>query len=88
MSKSDLKARPIFHHLKDAIEAHLTIVMASLAIGRVMEKKTGLSIKRIVKVLKPLCSGIVSIAGEEIEAKPRIPETLIPILRKLERDTN
>ncbi|WP_345119426.1 IS1634 family transposase, partial [Ornithinibacter aureus] len=28
MSKSDLRARPIFHHTRDAIEAHLTIVFA------------------------------------------------------------
>lgn len=34
MSKSDLKARPIHHHLKDSIEAHLTIVFATLAAAR------------------------------------------------------
>src|SRR5690606_26525123 len=28
MSKTDLRARPIFHHTRDAIEAHLTIVFA------------------------------------------------------------
>ncbi|HET7474671.1 MAG TPA: hypothetical protein VFJ97_01440 [Dermatophilaceae bacterium] len=25
MSKTDLRARPMFHHTRDAIEAHLTI---------------------------------------------------------------
>ena len=34
MSKSDLKARPIYHHKPDSIEAHLTIVFAALAIAR------------------------------------------------------
>ena len=34
MSKSDLRARPIFHHTRDAIEAHLTIVFAALAVAR------------------------------------------------------
>ena len=34
MSKSNLKARPIHHHLKDSIEAHLTIVFATLAAAR------------------------------------------------------
>lgn len=29
MSKTDLRARPIFHHTRDAIEAHLTIVIAA-----------------------------------------------------------
>lgn len=27
MSKSDLRARPMFHHTRDAIEAHLTIAI-------------------------------------------------------------
>ena len=29
MSKSDLRARPMYHHQRESIEAHLTIVMAS-----------------------------------------------------------
>jgi hypothetical protein len=31
MSKSDLAARPIYHHTRESIEAHLTIVFAALA---------------------------------------------------------
>jgi transposase len=49
MSKHDLRARPIFHHKREAIEAHLTVVLAALAIGRVIEERTGLGIKRLVK---------------------------------------
>jgi hypothetical protein len=30
MSKSDLRARPVFHYKRDSIEAHLTIVFAAL----------------------------------------------------------
>ena len=37
MAKSDLKARPVFHHKRNAIEAHLTIVFTSLAISRQIE---------------------------------------------------
>ena len=33
MSKTDLRARPIFHHDRDAIEAHLSIVFAALALS-------------------------------------------------------
>ena len=33
MSKSDLKARPIYHHKRDSIEAHPTIVFAALAVA-------------------------------------------------------
>jgi hypothetical protein len=32
--KHDLQARPVYHHLRDSIEAHLTIVFAALAVGR------------------------------------------------------
>jgi hypothetical protein len=31
MSKTDLAARPMFVHAKDAIQAHLTIVFTALA---------------------------------------------------------
>jgi len=41
MCKCDFKARPIFHHKRDSIEAHLTIVLAALAIGKVIENKKG-----------------------------------------------
>ena len=42
MSKSDLRARPIYHHKRDSIEAHLTIVFAALAVSRWLERSTGL----------------------------------------------
>ena len=48
MSKTDLAARPIFHHTRESIEAHLTIVFAALAISRWIENITGWSIKRFV----------------------------------------
>jgi hypothetical protein len=45
MAKSDLKGRPIHHRKRDAIEAHLTIVLAALAISKNIESKTGAYIK-------------------------------------------
>ena len=41
MTKSDLAARPIFHRLRDSIEAHLTIVFAALAVSREAQARTG-----------------------------------------------
>jgi transposase len=49
MSKSDLRARPIYHHKPDSIEAHLSIVFAALAISQLIERSTGWSIARLVK---------------------------------------
>ncbi len=34
MSKTDLAARPMFHHVRDSIEAHLIVVFAALAGAR------------------------------------------------------
>lgn len=83
MSKNDLRARPIFHHKKDAIEAHLTIVMASLAIGRIIEKRTGLGIKRFVKLLRPIRSGTVIISGKSYSAEPQIPKEINEICKQI-----
>jgi transposase len=44
MTKSDLRARPVFHRQRDAIEAHLTVVFAALAIARHLLDTTGFTI--------------------------------------------
>ena len=83
ISKSDLKARPIYHQKRDSIEAHLTIVFTSLAITKYIEKKTMLSIRKFVNMLKPIRSGIISIKGVKYPIKPQIPEKISSYLRKL-----
>ncbi len=55
MTKSDLRARPIFHHQRDAIEAHLIVVFAALAVARHLQDATGITIKKLVRTLRPLC---------------------------------
>jgi transposase len=80
MVKSDLRARPIYHRKRDSIEAHLTIVLAALAISRSIEYQTGISIKQFVKLLRPIRSGIVTINGKEILAEPKLPETVKNLL--------
>jgi hypothetical protein len=52
MSKHDLRARPIYHHKRESIEAHLTIVFAALAITRLIETNTGWSIKKFVRTAR------------------------------------
>ena len=73
MAKSDLKARPIFHRTRDAIEAHLTIVFAALAIARYLQGVTGVSIKKIVNTLEPLRTIVVGIGENEMVVEPAIP---------------
>jgi hypothetical protein len=83
MAKSDLKARPVYHRKREAIEAHLTIVLAALAISRRIEYQTGMSIKQFVKLLRPIRSGIVTINGNEMLAKPEISSTVKSVLNDL-----
>jgi hypothetical protein len=47
-----LQARPIHHHKRDSIEAHLTIVFAALAISRFIEEATGWSTKKFVRTAR------------------------------------
>jgi len=67
-------ARPIFHRLRDSIEAHLTIVFAALAVSREAQARTGRSINKIVKTLRPLRTATITIAGQQIAVPPRVPD--------------
>jgi transposase len=83
MAKSDMRARPIYHQNREAIEAHLTIVLTALAISRNIERKTGISIKQFVKLLRPIRSGIVTFNGKDLLADPEVPETTLVVLDQL-----
>jgi transposase len=52
MSKHDLQARPIYHHKRESIEAHLSIVFAALAVSHWLEHQTGWSIKKFVQTTR------------------------------------
>lgn len=83
MSKTDLRARPMFHHTRDAIEAHLTVVFAALAIARYLQDATGLSIRKIVRTLRPLQQITVRIAGHDHLAEDPLTSTAKAILHDL-----
>lgn len=83
MAKSDLRARPIFHRRRDSIEAHLTIVFCALAISRMIQAKTGPSIKRSIHQLEPLRTGVVMPNGKRHEFRPRIDEGARKIIKAL-----
>lgn len=83
IAKSDLRARPVFHHDRDAIEAHLTVVFAALAIARELQAATGVSLKKLVQALRPLQTVTIEIAGHPITAMPRLTDEAKQILAKL-----
>ena len=87
MSKTDLRARPMFHRDRDAIEAHLTIVFTALAIARRLQQQTGYSIRRIVRTLRPLREVAITYAGQEITAKPTLTNEAREILTATDLDS-
>ncbi len=85
MSKTDLRARPMFHHTRDAIEAHLTIVFTALAISREVQARTGLAIRNLIRQLRPLRSATIAINGTEHTFPPAIPSDKQAILEAIRR---
>ena len=73
----------MFHRTRDAIEAHLTVVFAALAIARHMQDATGVSIKKLVRTLRPLRSVTIKINGHAITAAPTIGPDAREILDRL-----
>lgn len=76
MAKSDLAARPIYHHTKDSIEAHLTIVFAALAISRWIENRTGWSIKKFVRTARRYRTIEIQAGEQTITAADPLPDNV------------
>lgn len=72
MSKTDLRARPMLSHVRDSIEANLAMVLAALAVSRTIQQRTGLSIRRVVRTLRPLRSARISIGPQTLTVPPAI----------------
>jgi hypothetical protein len=76
MSKSDLAARPIYHHTRESIEAHLTIVFAALAVSRWIEDRTGWSIKKFVTTARRHRTIQIQAGDHTITAADPVPAEL------------
>ena len=83
MSKTDLRARPIYHRKRDSIEAHLTIVMAALAVSRWLERATGWSIARFVKTLRRYHTVTIQAGDQTIIAADTLPDDAQQALTRL-----
>jgi transposase len=84
MTKFDLKARPIFHHTKDAIEAHLTVVFAALAVARDLQERSGTSIKKIIQTLREARSATIEINGQHLTLDPELTPATHDLLQQLD----
>jgi transposase len=86
MSKTDLRARPMFHRTRDAIEAHLTIVFAALALSRTVQARTELTIGNVIKQLRPLRSATIAVNGTRQTFAPAVPAQQQAILEAMRGD--
>ena len=87
MSKPVLRARPIYHHLRQSIEAHLTIVTAALAMARWLETTTGWSIRRLITTARRYRTITINIAGHTLTAADSLPPDLTQTLHNIYHDT-
>ena len=88
MAKTDLRARPMFHHQHDSIQAHLTFVFTALAISRHLQEATGVSIRKLVRTLRPLRDVTIRIASAQLIATTPPDPDAAAILNALTGDTH
>lgn len=83
MSKSDLAARPIYHHKRESIDAHLTIVFAALAVSHWIEHRTGWSIKKFVQTTRRYRTVEIQAGGQTLTAADPLPDDLAETLARI-----
>jgi transposase len=70
ISKTDLKIRPIYHRLKERIEAHICISFVSYVLykdlERVLREKTSISMKKAIKQINRMQEIMVTLPGNRI----------------------
>jgi hypothetical protein len=88
MSKHDLQARPVYHHKRESIDAHLTIVFAALAVSHYIEHQTRWSIKKFVRTTRRYRTVRIKAGRQTLTAADPLPddlrEAIAEIGRKLE----
>ena len=74
MSKHDLRARPVYHHKRESIDAHLAIVFAALAISHRIETRTGWTIKKFVRTLRRYRTIKINTGSHNLTAEDPLPD--------------
>jgi transposase len=86
MAKSDLQARPVYHRTRDSIEAHLTIVLAALAVSRWIEHQTGWSIRKFAKTARRYRTVHIQAGHRVITAADPLPDDLRQAIEAINRN--
>ncbi len=83
MSKHDLQARPIYHHKRESIEAHLNIVFAAMAVTHWIEHQTGWSIKKFVRTARRYRTITIRAGKQTLTAADPVPDDLAQALTEI-----
>jgi Transposase DDE domain len=83
MSKHDLQARPIYHHIRESIETHLSIVVAAMAVSHRIETQTGWSIKKFARTARRYRTVRIRVGGQTLTAADPLPDDLREALIKI-----
>lgn len=86
MSKHDLQARPVYHHKRESIDAHLTIVFAALAVSHYIEHQTGWSIKKFVRTTRRYRTVKIRACKQILTAADPLPVDLREAIAKIDHD--
>jgi hypothetical protein len=87
MSKHDLRARPIYHHKRQSIDAHLSVVFAALAVTRLIESRTSWSIKKFVQTARRYRTVEIRAGQHTLTAEDPLPDELRHALASITRST-
>jgi hypothetical protein len=83
MSKHDLRARPIYHHKRESIEAHVNVVFTALAVTHHVETTTGWSIKQFVRTARRYRTVQIRAGSQILTAEDPLPEDLRDALAQI-----
>jgi hypothetical protein len=79
----DLQAWPIYHHKRESIDAHLSIVFAALAATHWLEHQTGRSIKKFVRTARRYRTVTIQAGQQTLTAAEPLPDDLADALTKI-----
>jgi hypothetical protein len=86
MSKHDLQARPVYHHNRQSIDAHLSIVVAAMAVSHFIETQTGWSIKKFVRTARRYRTVQIKAGRQILTAADPLPHDLREAIAQINED--
>ncbi|MFS0320634.1 hypothetical protein ACL1BM_08260 [Corynebacterium striatum] len=86
MAKTDLQALPILHRTQDAIRAHLTVMMAALAMSKHIYLTSGVTAPKLVARLKELRHTTIDTGTHHYDIPPNINEETTNLITTILED--